>query len=210
MNKPTLLYIMDPLCGWCYGFSPVVMQLFEQHKDRLDFRVVPGGMITGARVEPVGKMVGYILQAYKRVEETTGIKFGEPYLDRLREGTTISNSEPPCRALHLFSTLHPDRAVEFTHQLQRAIYLDGYDWNDPQTYAHLARLFGLDEKDFVRQWESEEARYAVQQEFQWVQAAGINGFPAVVLEKAEQYYLVAQGYRSLGNIESVVEKVLAA
>jgi putative protein-disulfide isomerase len=204
----TFLYVMDPLCGWCYGFSPVVMQLYERYKDVIGFRVVPGGMATGARVEPVSKMADYILQAYKRVEETTGVKFGAPYLDRLREGSTISNSEPPCRALHLFSTLHPDKAVEYTHQLQRAIYLDGYDWNDGETYAHLARLFGLDGKEFVRRWDSEEARYGVQQEFQWVQAAGISGFPCVVVEKREQYYLAAQGYRPMDDVDRVVEKIL--
>lgn len=209
-SRPTLLYIMDPLCGWCYGFSPVVMQLHERYRDQMDFRVVPGGMITGARVEPVSKMADYILQAYTRVEEMTGVKFGEPYLDRLREGSTISSSEPSCRALHLFSTLHPDKAVEYAHQLQRAIYIDGFDWNDPETYAHLARLFDLDAKAFVEQWEGEEARYAVQQEFQWVQAAGINSFPCVVLEKSEQYFLVSQGYRPLEDVEGVINKVLAA
>lgn len=209
MNKPTFLYVMDPLCGWCYGFSPVVVQLQEKYKDRMDFRVVPGGMITGARVEPVAKMASYILQAYTRVEEMSGVKFGEPYLDRLRDGKTISNSEPPCRALHLFSTLQPERAVEYAHQLQRALFLDGYDWNDAATYAHLARLFSIPEKDFVAQLESEEARYAVQQEFQWVQAAGISGFPCVVVEKGEQYFLATQGYRSSEDVERVVEKILA-
>lgn len=209
MAKPTLLYIMDPLCGWCYGFSPVVAQLHEKYQDRMDFRVVPGGMVTGPRVEPVSKMADYILGAYTRVEEMTGVKFGEPYLDRLREGSTISASEPPCRALHLFSTFHPDRAVEYAYQLQRAIYLDGYDWNDSETYAHLARLFNIDTKEFVRQWEGEEARYAVQQEFQWVQATGINGFPCIVIEKDEQYYLATQGYRPADDVELVMEKILA-
>ena len=208
--RPTLLYVMDPLCGWCYGFSPVVMKLQERYEAVMDFRVVPGGMVTGTRVEPVSEKADYILQAYKRVEEMTGVKFGDPYLDRLREGSTISASEPPCRALHLFFTLHPDKAVEYAHQLQRAIYLDGYDWNDGETYSHLARLFGLDAKDFMKQWESEEARYAVQQEFQWVQAAGINGFPCVVVEKSEQYYLVSQGYRPLEDMEAVIEKVLGS
>ena len=210
MAKPTFLYIMDPLCGWCYGFSPVVTQLQQQYGDKMDFRVVPGGMITGSRVEPVSKMADYILGAYKRVEEMSGVRFGEPYLDRLREGTTVSASEPPCRALHLFSTLYPARAVEYAHQLQRAIFLDGYDWNDGETYAHLARLFDLDAKEFIRGWESEEARYAVQQEFQWVQAAGVGGFPCVVVEKDDQYFLAAQGFRPLGDVERVVEKILAA
>lgn len=208
-NRPTLLYIMDPLCGWCYGFSPVMMQLYEKHRHEMDFRVVPGGMVTGARVEPVAVMAGYILNAYKRVEETTGVKFGEPYLERLREGSEISASEPSCRAVHVFSQLHPERIVEYTHQLQRALFLDGYSWNDPETYEHLARIFEIDADEFMKRWNSEEARYGTQQEFQWVQAAGVNGFPCVVLQKGEEYYLVAQGYRPLEEVERVLAKVIA-
>jgi len=207
---PTLLYIMDPLCGWCYGFSPVAQSLHARWKDRMDFRVVAGGMVTGPRVEPVAKMAGYILGAYKRVEETCGVKFGEPYLERLQEGTTISNSEPPCRALHLASTLRPAESVEYAHQLQRAIFLDGYDWNDAETYEHLARIFDLDPEAFAARWDSEDARYAVQADFQWVQAAGISGFPCVVVQRGEEYFLAAQGYRRLEEIEAVLEKILAS
>lgn len=205
--RNALLYIMDPLCGWCYGFSPVMQALQERHSDRLDFRVVPGGMITGLRVEPVSAMAGYILQAYKRVEENTGVKFGGPYLERLREGTEISDSEPPCRALQVLRSFQPDRQVAHAHQLQRALYLDGYSWNDPETYTHLASLFDIDKQAFKARYDSEEARYDTQQDFQWVQSAGITGFPALVYQKGEQYFLIARGFQPLDAVEAVLQKV---
>lgn len=209
-NRPVFLYIMDPLCGWCYGISGVIKQLHEKFKDTFDFRVVPGGMITGSRVAPVSEMAGYVLSAYKRVEEYTGMLFGEPYLDLLREGSEIQNSEPGCRAIHTASQLAPELALTYTHLLQQAIFREGRSWNDEKTFSDVAVLAGIDEKTFTEAWNSEAMRYGTQQEFQWVQAAGITGFPCCVLQKGEQYYLLAQGYQAQEGIESVLAKVMAA
>jgi putative protein-disulfide isomerase len=157
--KHTLLYIMDPLCGWCYGFSGVMQELQGKYKDTLVFKVIPGGMITGERVAPVAAMANYILGAYKRVEEYTGALFGEPYLDMLRAGTEISNSEPPCRAIHTFSAQYPERALDFTHQLQLKIFRDGKSWNEESTYRELAVYFGIDADKFIQDMDTEENRY---------------------------------------------------
>jgi putative protein-disulfide isomerase len=209
MNKPTLLYVMDPLCGWCYGFSPVVKSLQENWRDRLNFRVITGGMITGARVEPIAAMAGYILKAYRNVEGHTGVTFGEAYLNVLRQGTAISNSEPSCRAIHAFSLQNPDLGIDFAHALQLGIFQDGHDWNNPEYFAEVAVRFGWEREAFLNIWNADAVRYSTQQEFQWVQAAGINGFPCVILEKKEQYYLVAQGYRPIDDVNQVLGKILS-
>ena len=206
-ERPTILYVMDPLCGWCFGFSPVVMSLYESYRDRYDFKVVPGGMITGARVEPVAAMAGYILKAYTRVEEMSGVKFGQPYLDMLRAGTEISNSVPPCQALHVLQELQPGRGVEHAHQLQRALFMDGYSWNDRETYVHLARLFDLNPDRFLERWESQEAQYSTVQDFQWVQAAGITGFPCLVYQKGDQYLLIASGFQPQEAVEATIKRI---
>lgn len=209
-NKPVFLYVMDPLCGWCYGFSPVVRNLHEQLREEMDFRVVPGGMITGARVAPVSEMASYILGAYQRVEEYTGVQFGAPYLDRLREGRELNNSEPSCRALHTASRLAPELAVPYTHRLQLAIFREGKSWNEEQTFTETAAAVGIDPLEFARAWNSEEMRYGTTQDFQWAHAAGITGFPCSILQKDEQYYLLARGYQPEENIRQTLEKVLTS
>lgn len=201
---------MDPLCGWCYGYSAVMQQLQEQYADRFDFRVITGGMITGARVGPVSGMADYILKAYKRVEEYTGVVFGEPYLDMLRRGTELNDSEPPCRAIYTFGQLQPGRQLDFAHQLQLKLFREGKNLNDEQTYRELATDFGLDADTFVEAMNSEESRYGTQQDFQWAKAANINGFPCTVLEKDSKYYLVAQGYSPLSDVTQVLESVVHA
>lgn len=198
---------MDPLCGWCYGFSNVMQQLREKYKDTYDFQVIPGGMITGQRVAPVSEMADYILGAYKRVEDLAGVKFGEPYLDLLREGTEMNNSEPPCRAIHTFREMIPEKVLSFTHQLQLKMFLEGKSWNSDDTYRELATEFDIDPDEFITNMHSEESKYGTQQDFQWVQAAGISGFPCTVVQTGGKYYMLAQGYKPLEIVEEVLTNV---
>jgi putative protein-disulfide isomerase len=206
--KNKILYIMDPLCGWCYGYSTVMQQLQENYKGQLDFTVIPGGMIMDARVQPVAEMAQYILGAYHRVEEYSGAKFGEPYLDMLREGTEISNSEPPCRAIHTFQTMKPEEGLNFAHALQLKQFVEGKSFNDLDTYRELATEFGLDPETFTTTMESEEMRYGTAQDFQWVQGAGITGFPCTVLQKGDEYFLISKGFQPYEGVVEVLEKAL--
>lgn len=165
-------------------------------------------MVVGARVQPVSAMSAYVLQAYKRVEDYSGAKFGEPYLDMLREGSEISSSEPPCRAIVTFNTFNPGETLNFAHKLQLKQFVEGKSFNNANTYRELAIEFGIDPDLFMAAMESEEMRYATAQEFQWVQAAGINGFPCTVVQKGEQYFLAAQGFQPYEDINVTIEKIL--
>ena len=75
-TKFRIIYVYDALCGWCYGFSPVMRRLHDTYADAFDFEVLSGGMMTGTRVRPVAESMSYIQQAYKVVEEHTGVRFG--------------------------------------------------------------------------------------------------------------------------------------
>ncbi|XZF12561.1 DsbA family protein [Chitinophagaceae bacterium MMS25-I14] len=208
MKKGTIIYVMDPLCGWCYGYSEVMQQLQAKHKEDFDFRIITGGMITGSRVAPVSEMAQYILSAYKRVEEYSGAVFGEPYLDMLRKGTEINNSELPCRAIYTMGQFRPDEMLDYAHALQLKLFREGKSLNDETTYRELAAAFDLDPDVFIAAMNSEENKYGTQQDFQWVQAAKINGFPCTILQKEDQYYLLSRGYQNLDGVEKVLESAL--
>ena len=199
---------MDPLCGWCFGFSPVILKIRDVYKGILDVQVTPGGMVTGARVGPVSVMTDYVLNAYKRVEEYSGVKFGEPYLGMLRKGTEIQDSEPPCRAIYTFRQAHPEQALDFAHELQLKQFHEGKSFNDAGTYKELARQFSIEPEEFVEIMETEESKYGTLQDFQWVQAAGITGFPCLVLQKGEEYFLVSRGFQPYEGAQEVLERAL--
>lgn len=44
MAGPHLIYIADPICSWCWGFSPVIQAIQQCFADTLQIRLVMGGL----------------------------------------------------------------------------------------------------------------------------------------------------------------------
>ena len=42
MNK--LIYVMDPLCGWCFGNSQNMLAIKEEFAGKFEFEIIMGGM----------------------------------------------------------------------------------------------------------------------------------------------------------------------
>jgi len=209
MQKNTILYIFDPICGWCYGFSGTIVDLFNKRKDEFNFEVIAGGMITGSRIAPYSTMKNYIHGAYKRVEDMTGAKFGQAYLhDLLASSDKLMNSEPPSRALVTFRTFLPEQVVLYAHELQKKQYVEGRDFNDTSVYEELATKFGISPEAFMERFNSDEMKHQTQQDFQWSQNAGVKGFPTVVMKTEAGYYLVSNGFRPLDEVERVIDSIL--
>src|SRR6476469_261652 len=101
------IYVYDALCGWCYGFSPVIKKVFEVYKDEADFEVISGGMVIGEREGfPDEQTSKYILGAIPRVEEMTGVKFSDGYKQKLADRTMYQSSLKPSVALAVYKTYH--------------------------------------------------------------------------------------------------------
>lgn len=208
-TKPRIIYVYDALCGWCYGFSPVIRQLYDAYSRQVDFDVLSGGMMTGPRVKPIAESMAYVEQAYKVVEAHTGVMFGEAYLNQiLKPGTYISNSEPPGVAMTLFKAVLPGRAVEFAGTLQHALYGDGIDLNVAANYGPLVEPYGIDPDEFVEHLTDPVVNQQTLAEFNLVSQYGINGFPSVILDHGNALYLVARGYLPFDQLEANIRQAL--
>ncbi|RNI26764.1 DsbA family protein [Rufibacter latericius] len=209
-NKPTLFYISDALCGWCFAMGPQIEKLHAAYADKFHFEVLSGGMILGERVGPIGSMASYIKQAMPRLNEITGVKMGEPYFTEvLDKGTYISNSEPPAIVLSIFKELRPDQQVKYAKAIQDLQFKEGKDFNQIEIYLPLAQEAGLTEEQFRERFADEKYRMLAQQEFAQVQAWGIQGFPSMVAQNGEQLYLVTRGYAKFEDLTPALDQVLA-
>lgn len=206
-----LIYLYDALCGWCYGFSPVMQQIHEKYAGKIEFEVMSGGMIMGLRAGAIGEVAPYIKKAYPDVERATGITFGKPFLENiLGRGEAIFSSEMPGIALTVFRKHLPGQVMEFAHALQNALYAEGVELSVLENYRPLAERFGLNADDFIRDMQNEENRYETLTEFQTVANWGINGFPTVLIKPAhdEQYYMIARGFTPFERVDAVIGKLL--
>ena len=208
---PELLYLHDPLCGWCYGTSAAINELQAAFAGRLDVSVLCGGMVVGDDAGPIAETWDYLRQSLDEVETVTGVRFGEAFRALGDAGTYRYDSEPPSRAIVAFRqiTQDPARTVAFAHAVQQALFRDGYDLNGAATYEPLLAPFGVDAAEFERRWAAPETALATRQEFAAVARIGVQGFPTVVVRIGEQGYVLARGYQPYEQLRSGLEQLLS-
>ena len=210
--KPIIYYCYDAYCGWCYGFSTVIKQIAEEYKDKLSFEVLSGGMIPAENPRPIAATADYINEAYHRVEELTGIKFGEDYLWHIRnpiESDWFPHSEKAAIALSIFKEIYPELQVQFAFDLQYALHYEGRDLTDDEAYRHLLEKYKIDAESFYIKLKSEEYKEKAHYEFSLCKQLQVTGFPAVLLQTGEtKFYLVARGYATYEDIEARIENIL--
>jgi len=211
--KPTLYYCYDAYCGWCYGFSPVIKKISIDYKDQLAFEVLSGGMLFSEQPQHIGVMAGYINNAYKHVEEMTGITFGESYLWHVQypeESDWYPESTKPAIALCIFKEYHPANAIAMAADLQYALNYEGRDLTDDEAYRHLLHKYNIPENDFYTKLHSEEYREKAYYEFALVKQLQVKGFPCVLLQVSDsKFYLLSNGYTDYETLKRRIDTVLA-
>jgi putative protein-disulfide isomerase len=208
-GKPQVLYVYDPLCGWCYGFSPVMVQLSKKYQDQADFKVISGGMVTGSRVGPLSDIAPYLRTAYKDVEKLSGVYFGEKYLEVLfGQADWIMNSEPPSLLHALLVSEFPDRQTEVSGLIQKGIYDNGLAPGSNDLVAWVGGQFGKSLEWMQNKLQTAENLTLMKNQFELSQQLGVTGFPAVFIWKDGQWFMVGRGFRNYEEMDKTFEKVL--
>ena len=210
MNR-LLYYCYDAYCGWCYGFSPVINKLAIEHPE-LQIEVLSGGMILADPPLPISVTAKYIQTSYRKVEELTGIRFGDDYLWHVfnpDKSDWYPDSTKPAIALSVFKDYYPDMQVQFASDLQYSLHYEGRDLCDDEAYRHLVQKYNLPEEEFYTKLKSESYREKALYEFALVKQLKVTGYPTVFLQAHEtKFYLIARGYTDYNAVIENIDKSL--
>ncbi|MBU0695393.1 MAG: DsbA family protein [Bacteroidetes bacterium] len=205
----SLIYVYDALCGWCYGYSGVMKDIYEKYQDDFNFEVISGGMVLGESAGPITNRSALIKSHYPNVEETSQVKFGEPFIKALDEGGIYLSSEKPSIALSVFKTYLPDKAVLFAHALQKALNFEGKDLSRDETYINLVPHFEINPDEFIEKLNSEEFKQAAYYDFALARQLQVTGYPAAFIKTGDHhFYMIAKGYADLETMELRIANVL--
>lgn len=212
MTSPSdyhLVYFADPMCSWCYAFTPVITAITERFGERLPIDLVLGGLRAGETRPMRPKDMAYIRETWTRVHEASGQPFDFGFLDR---GGFVYDTEPACRAVVTVRTLARGQELAFKSRVSRAFYAEGRDTTSPEVLAELAEEAGVDRGAFDTAFASPEARQATLRDFASAQQLGIAGFPTLIAgsRSRNEYAIVTNGFRELGDLPEVLERWLAA
>jgi putative protein-disulfide isomerase len=202
-----LVYFADPMCSWCYGFSPVIAALAERFEGRLPVAVVMGGLRAGNTEAMRPEDKGMIRDAWTRVGAASGQPFDFSFFDR--EGF-IYDTEPACRAVVTARRLLPRMALPFMARIQQAFYAENRDMTAAEEIAGVAEEAGFDRAGFGEAFAAQETRTETVRDFMTAESLGIRGFPTVIAGSEEKgYALLTNGFRPLEDLAEPLERWLA-
>ncbi len=202
MTTRRLLYITDPMCSWCWGFSPVVDALAKRAAvDGVPLHLIAGGLRVGS-IEPLDTATRQtILGHWRAVGEKTAQPF---HFDNAMPPDFIYDTEPACRALVTARNLDPAHAWPLVKAMQHAFYAEGRDISRTEVLAALAEKNGFDPQRFTAYFESMEARKETHADFEQARALHVTGFPTVLLERDGHLKLFTHGYQPLAQLEPLL------
>jgi putative protein-disulfide isomerase len=209
-KKIKVTYFYDALCGWCFGMYPSLSKLYQKHQHSVDFEVISGGLFLNGSAGKVNDVAPHIKKgAYKLVEERTNVKFGEEFLsDLFGKGGNTLDSLLPAIALCIVKESYPERAMEFSTSLTRAVYADGINSIDINAYTKYAVKIGFDENIFQEKMRDKHYESMAHQDFLAYKRSGVRGFPTLVIESEKGASILAQGQSNFSEMDKKLSKYL--
>ena len=205
-NDSILWYFADPMCSWCWGFSPVIQHIMEDYEGRLKFALVLGGLRTGA-VQPMSaQQREEILHHWHEVHRMTGQAF--QFEGAMPEGF-IYDTEPACRAVAAVSSIDINLIFPMFKAVQSAFYTRGMDVTQTGVLTDIAVGLGVQKNSFRQSFESEESHRKTQAHFQQTRQYGVRGFPTIILQRESGYSLLNSGYKNYDDLKGGLEEWLA-
>lgn len=206
MDKPILWYFADPMCSWCWGFSPVIARIKEEFSDRIAISLVLGGLRPGT-VEPMSaELRDEILHHWHEVHRLTGQEF---LFDNAMPEGFIYDTELASRAVLTFGKLQPGDTLAYFSAIQSAFYTQGLDVTQEKVLLELASHFSVNPQAFQELFASEDLRALTQEHFKRSRQAGVQGFPSLIWQQEKQIETLSRGFLPWEKISELLSQRLA-
>jgi len=199
---PILWYFADPMCSWCWGFSPVIEAIREQYRDRMKIALMLGGLRPGTATPMTQAGCDDILQHWHEVHARSGQAFN--FSGALIPGF-IYDTEPASRAVMSVGAIDAVATFPYFKAVQTAFYLGQRDVTRTGVLAELAQDCGVSGSDFLTRFESEAMQQKARQHFAHTRQAGVRGFPTLIAQNAAGRTTLCSGYCTLSELQSVLD-----
>ncbi len=206
MNQQ-LIYFADPMCSWCWGFSPAMESVAARFGDQLPIRLILGGLRPGTTDPMDAAMKATIREHWEHVRDASGQPFDFAFFDR--EGF-VYDTEPACRAVVAARKIDPAKAMPLLRRTHRAFYAENADVTDRAVLCELAVEVGLDRPAFEAMYDAEDTLEETRKDFAIAYHSGVTGFPTLIVGSDEGgYAAVSRGFQPGERIEALIEHWLA-
>lgn len=209
---PSLIYIADPMCSWCYGFGAELKALLDGLPG-LQVEIIVGGLRAYNTVPMDDALKAKLQTHWKHVGERTGLSLAPAALD---SKDFIYNTEPACRAVVATRILEPAACLSVFEAIQSAFYAEGKDVTRTEILCDIAaRTIAstgtpMDEDTFLATFKSEAAVMATYNDIEQAKRWQVVGFPTLVLEREGALDLVTSGFVTMPELVERLQALVDA
>jgi len=180
-----LIYLYDPMCGWCYGAMPAIHGLADLNGCIVE--PVPTGLFGGDPGKRIDAgMARHIEQIDARIAEMSGQRFSDIYRRKVLGNPEMPfDSGPATRALTAVSKWNVLRELDGLHALQRERFVAGRDISNPEVIAQaLAASLGDEPDTWLMRMADPVLAHATETRMgrahKIMKSIGVQGVPALV------------------------------
>jgi putative protein-disulfide isomerase len=202
MSQPILWYFADPMCSWCWGFTPIIEQIKQQYDDRLKIALVMGGLRPGTTESMSPALHEELLHHWHEVHRLSGAKF---QTDGVLPDGFVYDTEPAARAVVTVGNTNPSVTFQYYKSIQTAFYMQGEDVTQTDILTQLAQHQGLESHQFRKKFDSEDARQKTRKHFIQTRAYGVQGFPTLIIESPNAKQVLTRGYSPFPAIGRTID-----
>lgn len=202
MSEYRILYFADPMCSWCWGFSPVIHRLARHFDNRLKVQILMGGLRAGNTKPMNNDQRMQILNHWFSVNEASGQPFDFSF--QMPEGF-VYDTEPACRAVKTMQQLNPEKDLDYLSAIQHAFYTGNHDVTQLTVLSKIAAEQGGDLASFEEYFQSDEVKQRTSDDFKLTWRMDVNGFPTLIGKKAHDYTYLSQGFQLIGPLTKTIE-----
>ena len=210
MNAPVptpdgkeIICVVDPMCSWCWGFSPVIDSIAEAYGDDAPVTFMAGGL-RPLTAEPMDEALkAEVRSPWEHVGEASGQPFDFTFFER--QGF-VYDTEPPCRALVAVRRVAPEKARPFLAETHRAFYAEDRDITDAAELADIAESVGVEREKFETAFASREIMSETGADFHRAASMGVRGFPTVILREGEQMAILVAGFTPFDKLKPHLDR----
>ena len=178
-----LYYVHDPMCSWCWGFSPTRQIVRENLPDGIEWISLLGGLAPDSDESMTDETKGYIQKAWRTIQERIpGTEFNFDFWNKC---APRRSTYPACRAVIAARNTSADSELSYILALQKAYYLRAMNPSDTDTHLTLANELGLDASVFEQHLLDPKTHQTLLDEIAFARSIGGDSFPSLIIVDAQ-------------------------
>jgi len=188
-DQPALVYVMDPMCSWCWAFKPVLAEIRAAFP-QLGYYTLAGGLAPDSHEPMSVAQKEQISGIWRKIESTVGTTFNHDFWQNCEPRRS---TYPACRALILARQEKKEDAM--IAAIQQAYYLQAKNPSDTDTLVTCAQEIGMDAVAFEEALLSEKTNKALEEELAFNHQLGVRSFPTLILKQGGQWFEMGLDYK---------------